>query len=357
MPRSKFAKDAHTKRETFAAAAILDEKGNRYKIAWKAIDPRTNEPFEPSWEPKRYANAALKYEWAAKKALERKRLKHLESVSVTTGPAVNEPDSPKPCTEKPLSAPSRPNTPKQSTDKPTTARTAREKLAKARAATAKATTDHAITQALPTDERTKAPTSHHPTNETTAIDISDTESISTNSSATDTPIPGGSVSVKPSIASCQREHKHTPTRNERETENNAKGHTGHNGKARQYGSPSGSSRAQASSRTSTPSSTTTTKKRKRQSGTGLTKQHTVHRRRKVQKPPAYDVYYEARGIVDESADKYLVSWAPDPLTGEEFADTWEPKDYVVPLMVKAWEQKGMLKKAVEAEEGAWGMSG
>ncbi|KAL1640244.1 hypothetical protein SLS58_007195 [Diplodia intermedia] len=344
MPRSKFAKDAHTKRETFAAAAILDEKGNRYKIAWTAIDPRTNEPFEPSWEPKRYANAALKYEWAAKKALERQKLKHMESVSVTTGPAINEPDSPKACAEKPLSAPNRPSAPKPLTDKPTTTRTAREKLAKARAATSKATTHHAVTQALPTDERAKAPTSHHPTKETTAIDISDTESVSTNSSATDTPVPGGSVSMKPSIASCQREHKHTPSRDERQAGNKVEGYTGHNGKARQHGS-------------SSPSSSTTTKKRKRQSGTGWTKQHTVRRRRKVQQSPEYDVYYEARGIVDESADKYLVSWAPDPLTGKEFADTWEPKDYVVPLMVKAWEQKGMLRKAVEAEEGAWGMSG
>jgi hypothetical protein len=52
------------------AREILKEKGKKYLIAWED-HPETGEKFEPTWEPKKYANAELVEEWKAIKAAKR----------------------------------------------------------------------------------------------------------------------------------------------------------------------------------------------------------------------------------------------------------------------------------------------
>lgn len=47
----------------YAARAILDETATHYLIRWEGSDPSTSAPFEPSWEPKRNASAALVRAW------------------------------------------------------------------------------------------------------------------------------------------------------------------------------------------------------------------------------------------------------------------------------------------------------
>ncbi|KAH7044091.1 hypothetical protein B0J12DRAFT_551443, partial [Macrophomina phaseolina] len=46
-----------------AARSILDASATHYLIAWEGNDPATGAPFEPSWQPKRNANAALVRTW------------------------------------------------------------------------------------------------------------------------------------------------------------------------------------------------------------------------------------------------------------------------------------------------------
>ncbi|KAA1083168.1 hypothetical protein PGT21_026917 [Puccinia graminis f. sp. tritici] len=41
----------------------MEEKGGKYYIKWAGIDPATQEPWEPTWEPKSMANAALVADW------------------------------------------------------------------------------------------------------------------------------------------------------------------------------------------------------------------------------------------------------------------------------------------------------
>ncbi|KAA1102203.1 hypothetical protein PGT21_036778 [Puccinia graminis f. sp. tritici] len=48
------------------AIEILEEKGGKYYIKWAGIDPATQEPWEPTWEPKSMANAALVADWRSK---------------------------------------------------------------------------------------------------------------------------------------------------------------------------------------------------------------------------------------------------------------------------------------------------
>ncbi|KAL1640226.1 hypothetical protein SLS58_007177 [Diplodia intermedia] len=83
--KSKATKKTNTKKknaaaqseETYVALAILEEDAKRgYLIDWAGLDGN-GEPYEPTWEPKSYANAALKRDWKEKK--ERKWKKPAES--------------------------------------------------------------------------------------------------------------------------------------------------------------------------------------------------------------------------------------------------------------------------------------
>ncbi|OJD34092.1 chromo domain-like protein [Diplodia corticola] len=382
MPRSKFAKDAHAKRETFAAYAILGEKGNRYRIGWKGIDPATGAPYEPTWEPKRYANAALKHEWAEKKAKQRRAMKQTPSStenSVSTSdyapkepvgfrPSAEKSVAKTPTAEQPLTKPL--PTDKLAIEKPsackaTTRRIVTEKLAKARSA--RATTTRRVVTAKPS-------ASHLLANEPPVIDISDTESVSTASSTTITPTTEGSTSTKPAIATSRRNHKPTQEYIKSQTSN---GETQREGRATGHSGlcPSGSTIARSStslsssstfysscvsqsslSTSSTAASTSTSssspKKRRRPATRWATKKP-AHRLQSAQTHDS-DTYFPSRGIVDESADKYLVSWSPHPVTGEAYADTWEPKGYVMPFMVDEWEQRKIMLLVKAAEERMMG---
>ncbi|KAF2202550.1 hypothetical protein GQ43DRAFT_368875, partial [Delitschia confertaspora ATCC 74209] len=50
---------APRKKAKYAADIILAEKDGKYLIKWQGRDPKTKKPYEPTWEPKGYANRAL----------------------------------------------------------------------------------------------------------------------------------------------------------------------------------------------------------------------------------------------------------------------------------------------------------
>lgn len=48
--------------------------------------------------------------------------------------------------------------------------------------------------------------------------------------------------------------------------------------------------------------------------------------------------YEINAIVDESKREYLIQWKDNPVTGEKYDDSWEPKRLANRLAVQDWEQ-------------------
>ncbi|KNE94879.1 hypothetical protein, variant 1 [Puccinia striiformis f. sp. tritici PST-78] len=57
----------------YEAIEILKEKGGMYHIRWAGIDPETNKPWKPTWEPKAMANDLLKADWLEKKRKRKRR--------------------------------------------------------------------------------------------------------------------------------------------------------------------------------------------------------------------------------------------------------------------------------------------
>ena len=58
-PRKTFAPYPgypHDSHKWWAAERIIAEKGNKFRIEWVGTNPQTGEPWEPTWEPKSYAN-------------------------------------------------------------------------------------------------------------------------------------------------------------------------------------------------------------------------------------------------------------------------------------------------------------
>ncbi|KNZ57177.1 uncharacterized protein VP01_221g2 [Puccinia sorghi] len=51
----------------YEAIEILKEKAGRYYIRWAGVDPATNQPWKPTWEPKALANDLLVADWKEKK--------------------------------------------------------------------------------------------------------------------------------------------------------------------------------------------------------------------------------------------------------------------------------------------------
>ena len=66
----------------YRAKDILDENAKKYLIDWEP-DPSTGKSFEPTWEPKEYANLQLVEAWEQQKAA-RAVAGHLESLEVAT---------------------------------------------------------------------------------------------------------------------------------------------------------------------------------------------------------------------------------------------------------------------------------
>jgi hypothetical protein len=56
----------HTEKE-WAAIQILKETKKRYYIEWDGINPNTQKPWDPTWEPKKMANKALVDDWKERK--------------------------------------------------------------------------------------------------------------------------------------------------------------------------------------------------------------------------------------------------------------------------------------------------
>ncbi|EFP75409.1 uncharacterized protein PGTG_02002 [Puccinia graminis f. sp. tritici CRL 75-36-700-3] len=60
-------KKTNPRDKEWAAIQILEERGGKYLIEWAGIDPSTQKPWAPTWEPKKLANKALAREWQHKK--------------------------------------------------------------------------------------------------------------------------------------------------------------------------------------------------------------------------------------------------------------------------------------------------
>ncbi|OAV99429.1 hypothetical protein PTTG_25376 [Puccinia triticina 1-1 BBBD Race 1] len=57
----------------YEAIEILKERGGRYYIRWAGIDPETEKPWKPTWEPKALANELLVDDWKGKKKKRKRR--------------------------------------------------------------------------------------------------------------------------------------------------------------------------------------------------------------------------------------------------------------------------------------------
>lgn len=66
----------------FSAEEILQERPKKYLISWKGLDPATGDSWQPTWEPKSYANKVLVSDW-----LERKEKKRRGGRLTTAGPS------------------------------------------------------------------------------------------------------------------------------------------------------------------------------------------------------------------------------------------------------------------------------
>lgn len=61
-------------------------------------------------------------------------------------------------------------------------------------------------------------------------------------------------------------------------------------------------------------------------------------------------WYKARTILKESETMYRVAWAPDPITGQEFEHTWEPKEKANRPLRDHWEAKKKRKREEKEAE-------
>ncbi|KZF20336.1 hypothetical protein L228DRAFT_262997, partial [Xylona heveae TC161] len=60
-----------------------------------------------------------------------------------------------------------------------------------------------------------------------------------------------------------------------------------------------------------------------------------------------DKEYKVRDIIGETRTKYQVDWEDDPVTGEKFRPTWEPKSFVNAAAIEDWENKKSQKRQQE----------
>jgi hypothetical protein len=72
-------------KEEWAARQILKDKKGYYYIAWDGIEPNNSKPWNPTWEPRSFANEALVKDWRKRKESSRGRRGHLQSsISAST---------------------------------------------------------------------------------------------------------------------------------------------------------------------------------------------------------------------------------------------------------------------------------
>jgi len=84
------------------------------------------------------------------------------------------------------------------------------------------------------------------------------------------------------------------------------------------------------------------RKRKRQSAQSYSdrpnKQNKPHSSEESNIPPTQDsqTEYKARGILAETKTHYKIDWEDDPVTGEKYPPTWEPKRHANKELVRDW---------------------
>ncbi|KAF2153493.1 hypothetical protein K461DRAFT_293754 [Myriangium duriaei CBS 260.36] len=59
--------------------------------------------------------------------------------------------------------------------------------------------------------------------------------------------------------------------------------------------------------------------------------------------------YEVKEILDERTNEYLISWAPNRITGEEYPPDWNRKEYVNLTAIEDWERKKKIKRSDELD--------
>lgn len=64
----------------------------------------------------------------------------------------------------------------------------------------------------------------------------------------------------------------------------------------------------------------------------------------IQSSQESEPFYEAKAILKEEGNKYLIDWADHPTTGETYAPTWEPKRNANKLLVEDWRRRQREEK-------------
>ncbi|KAF4544082.1 Chromo domain-containing protein [Lasiodiplodia theobromae] len=256
--------------EFYEARAIIDEEGSQYLIDWEGVDPATGAAYEPTWEPKRSANAALKREWEGKKAkgrAEQAKAGQAEARSqVTAGQSKVQRNTARNATAQKATASNRP------------LRTREQRIG---------------TEAQHREVRKKNQT--------------------------------GPPSTQDSKHKSDAGHEAQQSRLREPLGRNLK---------RKRDTDAAADKAK-------PWSTATRSQ---------PQQNNKRQRRQPAEPPLEspsEQVFPARAITGERPRQYRVAWEKDPVTGEEYEDTWEPKSYVSRDLVAEWrrQQKGMSQKA------------
>jgi hypothetical protein len=70
--------------------------------------------------------------------------------------------------------------------------------------------------------------------------------------------------------------------------------------------------------------------------------------------------YKVRSIIDESKTSYKIDWEDDPVTGEKYAPTWEPKANANQAAIDDWllhQKRKKRKRDSISHEGMCAVQG
>ncbi|KKY16209.1 putative chromo domain-like protein [Diplodia seriata] len=332
--KSKVTKKTNTKKqnaaaqsdETYVARAILEEDAKRgYLIDWAGLDGN-GEPYEPTWEPKSYANAALKREWKEKKQgkwkMPAERNGEGQVGDIEKGEAQR---GEKEVGKDKVQQDGLQDEVEMSQDK-----------------------------ALPNGSRKEAAQKHTSSDDKASIDerIHDPEEEAQNNEAQN-----GTEPDQPSING--RGHKREATNG---THNNELPESSDRNRKRKLETDRANAQDELEPNFALPHTQPDNKKQRLQATRTesakpkSTKPKAKPTNQKSTKPdpePQDEGVFPARAITGEKPRYYRVAWEKDPVTGKDFEDTWEPKGNVSQDLVAEWKQqkKGQSQKAPKKPRG------
>ncbi|OJD34170.1 chromo domain-like protein [Diplodia corticola] len=303
--KNELAAAAAAKSGLFTARAIVDEDAMRgYLIDWEGIDPATGKAYAPTWEPRSYANAALKREWLEKRKAREEGGEDgaggVEGVRGGKGRRREGEEGGRAGREKTVADGSR----KEGAPK----RTASGNLLSMRERKS-GTRDAAQNIGAKDGGKPDKSTAPDRKIELDAADESQHDesheplSLSTSPSTSPSPSPDR-----------KRKREDDPVDVQSGSETRAAGPRPHKKKQR----------SQAAN----------------------------HEPAKLEPEPQDEGIFPARAITGEKPRYYRVAWEKDPKTGKEFEDTWEPKSYVSRDLVAEWKQQkaGQPQKAPKKQQ-------